>query len=90
MCHLEECELPERVTKGDDKGREVVFAAESLVVSYEWWAPLLGEVCSPLWVTCSGELPPSAPGLRPLLLTGSMVKQARFQSKELPSFFSWW
>lgn len=24
------------------------------------------------------------------LLTGSMVKQARFQSKELPSFFSWW
>lgn len=23
-------------------------------------------------------------------LTGSMVKQARFQSNELPSFFSWW
>lgn len=88
MCHLKECELPDWVTKNHDKGQEVVFAAEPLVISYEQWAPLLGEGCSLLWVLWELPCPASAP--RPLLLTGSMVKQARFQSKELPSFFSWW
>lgn len=35
--------LSSQVTKGQEKGREVLFAAEPLVVSYGWWAPLLGE-----------------------------------------------
>ena len=60
------------------------------MVSYEWatsWGRALG-ICSLLW-GASYSYP--SPETRPLLLlTGSMVKQARFQSKELPSFFSWW
>lgn len=48
------------------------------------------QLCPNLLVECSPpkEHPGPAPRLR--LHTGSMVKQARSQSKELPSFFNWW
>lgn len=55
-----------------------------------WCLELSPCLCPNLLAEGSPPKKHPCPAPRFCLHTGSMVKQARSQSKELPSFFNWW